>query len=752
VKKILILLLFTAFIITANSNAFSDVPKDHWAYSAINELAEKGYMGGFPDGSFKGKETVNRYEMAVVIAKMLDKVHDVQTSGGFIDAEEAATLRKLATEFDDELSALGIRVGNLEDRVKKLEDGQKSLETDATKFKIYGSYYYAQDYTIRDDIGTGDSPGFSDPYHDVTLELVSKPSSISEFYMSMNNGMTDIGYAPEFNGQYATATVSTWEVMLSGGGTAEVSDTVKYNDGIDFDDQNKLQIDSLHYKLKAPRSDVRIFFREGYSSLDDPLGMLKNPWHTKIGSTYSKGSGIEASGNFNKDTSYFMSFLTTKNAYGNGSGDDFIALRSRYKVPSNVLPDDSLTIGALYVQDFVNYEPKVEFRSVRGMDFEFIKNGDYSFSTTVSLLENQENVGNADLEDIDSTRGMRADASYKKGALSSNMTYYNYDEGFGLYFLPDYYYAYQNTDFSGRSEWYHTWGDAYTYGERLFDISNGYTMDFGNGQNVYVKMGYTKLWWSKRDATNSWYNFPATKFNLDIYPTFSSKLKAELLNSITKDPAKDEEGKYKNELKLFSTLNDANSTKLELGVWSSKDIDYKNLAGSSRRDSGIWSSIGWNMTDTIYSKVGFDYGKNRIGWDDVNTPDGNKEYRWWMIYNENTIDLESNLTMENSFYYKKSGNFGDELTPARFIKTVLSSSFTSRLKGRFGYWWKRVDDGESNQHVHADVNYTAEDGTKLNLTYSPSWSYGDNAFDKTSIDYTNKETNKKFSFSASTSF
>jgi hypothetical protein len=747
--KIKVLLLFLIlFSVIIHSNPFSDVPKEHWAYDAVNELIDKGYMGGFPDGFFKGDGTVTRYEMAVTIAKILDRVRDVQTSGGFIDAKEAATIRKLSTEFKDELEALGIRVGNLEDRVKKLEESQNDLKGETEKFKIYGSYYSELGYTVR--TGTGDSSktGFHDPYHEVSLELISKPSTQSEFYMNMENGLTDYSSSPEFDG-FVTETVSTYEVSVPGGGTVEVSDTVKYRDKIDYDDSNYLKIKSLHYKLKAPRANMRFFFKESFSSLDDSVGLLNNPWHAKLG--YSKGSGLELDGNLNKDTSYFAGVYQLHSS-GNGSSDTLLTLRPRYKVPTDVLLDGSLTVGGFYIQSFMdNDTDKVKYKSVRGMDFEFIKNSQYSFSSTLTVMKNERNDG-ADINENISESGLRLTASYKRDKLSSDMTFYNYEEDFALYYAPDYYYAFQNDGyFSGRDEWFYMWGDAYKFGERFFELNNTYTMDFGEGKSAYVKLNYLKLWWDKYDNTDSWYNYDADKFELNIYGTFSNRFKADILNTIKKDPAKDEEGFYKNELKLYATVNPANSTKVELGVWSEKDNDKLNKAGNAFRGMGVWGSTAWNATDTIYMKTGFDYGKSGIGWDAINS-DGDREKRWWTIYLENSIDLTSTTALESTIYYGKTGEYGQDLPDKKFFRTVLSNSFSSRLKGRFGYWWKQYTDDTQKQHVYADINYKAEDGTKIQFWYSPPWDSNYYTFDKTNFYSDYKDTFKKFKLTVSTNF
>lgn len=42
---------------------FTDVPEDHWAFQALLNLAGVyGCMSGYPDGTFRGEDSVTRYE------------------------------------------------------------------------------------------------------------------------------------------------------------------------------------------------------------------------------------------------------------------------------------------------------------------------------------------------------------------------------------------------------------------------------------------------------------------------------------------------------------------------------------------------------------------------------------------------------------------------------------------------------------------------------------------------------------------
>ena len=52
--------LMFAVVAPAFAQPFADVPTNHWAYDAIAELAAKGLVEGYPDGTFKGDRAATR--------------------------------------------------------------------------------------------------------------------------------------------------------------------------------------------------------------------------------------------------------------------------------------------------------------------------------------------------------------------------------------------------------------------------------------------------------------------------------------------------------------------------------------------------------------------------------------------------------------------------------------------------------------------------------------------------------------------
>lgn len=122
-KKILALVAVIALVAFAApafaaANPFMDVPMNHWAYDAIGQLAARGVLSGYPDGTYKGNQPMTRYEVASAVARALAVVDMTKAS-----KQDVEMLKKLVVEFKDELDALGVKVDKLDSRVAVLEDG-----------------------------------------------------------------------------------------------------------------------------------------------------------------------------------------------------------------------------------------------------------------------------------------------------------------------------------------------------------------------------------------------------------------------------------------------------------------------------------------------------------------------------------------------------------------------------------------------------------------------------------------------------
>ena len=105
-KSALLALAFAAMSTTAfaaeSAESFSDVPKDHWSYEALDYLAKNGVIEGYTDGTFQGNRTMSRYEMAAITARAMQAAN--------LDIGARAVLEKLETEYGSELATLRAQV------------------------------------------------------------------------------------------------------------------------------------------------------------------------------------------------------------------------------------------------------------------------------------------------------------------------------------------------------------------------------------------------------------------------------------------------------------------------------------------------------------------------------------------------------------------------------------------------------------------------------------------------------------------
>ncbi len=113
---------------------FRDVPKDHWAYSAIYELTQNGVMVGYfdkPVNLFKGEKTLTRYEFAYALAKAIIKIEDDMKAekketdvANYLLSKNVAPkdidlISMLMQEFKSELNEMNIRMIKMEEYHKR---------------------------------------------------------------------------------------------------------------------------------------------------------------------------------------------------------------------------------------------------------------------------------------------------------------------------------------------------------------------------------------------------------------------------------------------------------------------------------------------------------------------------------------------------------------------------------------------------------------------------------------------------------
>lgn len=117
-----------------SANQFRDISPGDWAYEALNTLIQRyDCLAGYPDGTFRGNRPLTRYEFAAGLNACLQQIERLLGASNFIEESDLESLQRLIQVFEVELTNLGTKVDNLENRVTFLEDNQFSTTT-----KLFG--------------------------------------------------------------------------------------------------------------------------------------------------------------------------------------------------------------------------------------------------------------------------------------------------------------------------------------------------------------------------------------------------------------------------------------------------------------------------------------------------------------------------------------------------------------------------------------------------------------------------------------
>ena len=105
------------------NTVFPDVPENHWAFEAVDDLAKRGLIIGYEDGMFKGDRVLTRYEFAEVVHRAIQRAKEINAP---IDG-------RLIDEFKPELLRFEVEQNGKLERVHALKSN-KDIKRDS-----YGS-------------------------------------------------------------------------------------------------------------------------------------------------------------------------------------------------------------------------------------------------------------------------------------------------------------------------------------------------------------------------------------------------------------------------------------------------------------------------------------------------------------------------------------------------------------------------------------------------------------------------------------
>ncbi len=111
-------------------NQLRDISPTDWAYEALSSLSERyGCITGFPNLTYRGSQTLSRYEFAVGLNFCLQQIEHLTISSEAILREDIDTIKRLIEEFETETATFGGGIEKLVNRTDFLQDNQFSPTT-----------------------------------------------------------------------------------------------------------------------------------------------------------------------------------------------------------------------------------------------------------------------------------------------------------------------------------------------------------------------------------------------------------------------------------------------------------------------------------------------------------------------------------------------------------------------------------------------------------------------------------------------
>jgi len=149
---------------------FKDLPGRHWAEAAVYKLVKAGITSGYPDGTYQGLKNMNRFEMAVMLAKLGEK------------AKNLAAYEKLTAELKTEWATLKYQIQYPEQPVIESEfqsryRGNNHGQRADYRLKASALRYFGKDHYVKLRLDTMDA-GFNGPTREVATKLLDLEGKI----------------------------------------------------------------------------------------------------------------------------------------------------------------------------------------------------------------------------------------------------------------------------------------------------------------------------------------------------------------------------------------------------------------------------------------------------------------------------------------------------------------------------------------------------------------------------------------------
>jgi hypothetical protein len=235
---------------SAQAAPFLDTPTNHWAYEAVQDLAKKGIVIGYPDGTYGGKRPMTRYEFAVALDRALRTVSDM------IAANPPAGTPAVSTVTQDDINRLQALIDKfrpeldtIQTNLTAAQDNIDALRADVLDAKALANK--AQD-TANNSYGVGAGRKFQiSGYIQARYQDVSSGQGTLARYPQGT-----AGGAGAYNGNYLSgSSPSTFDVRRA---------RLKFTGDVTGNTRYAVQIDASGAVTSGANANQQVTVREAY--------------------------------------------------------------------------------------------------------------------------------------------------------------------------------------------------------------------------------------------------------------------------------------------------------------------------------------------------------------------------------------------------------------------------------------------------------------------------------------------------------
>ena len=232
----------------AQAAPFLDTPTNHWAYEAVQNLAAKHIIIGYPDGTYGGKRPMTRYEFAVAIDRLLRTLSDMNNPNpppgtppaSALTQDELNQVQALIDKFRPELDTI-------QSNLKQAQDDIDALRADVLDAKALANKAQA---TADNSYGVGAGRKFQ-----ISGYVQARFQSVSAGQGTRNRfPQGTAGGAGAYNGTYGSgSSPSTFDVRRA---------RLKFTGAVTSNTKYAVQIDTSGAVTTGANANQQVTVRE----------------------------------------------------------------------------------------------------------------------------------------------------------------------------------------------------------------------------------------------------------------------------------------------------------------------------------------------------------------------------------------------------------------------------------------------------------------------------------------------------------